>query len=129
MSVTGDLARPVTPSGLDVGGLDRTLAHAVAGAFVIDADERIILWNRAAEQIMGYTPRESIGRRCRDVFGVQNGDGHWPRCRGCHMAGPAGLSEPINTFDLRTRTKAGTPVWINVGALPCHTDGARRSTI
>ena len=129
MSVMGDLTRPVTPPGLDVRGLDRTLAHAGAGAFVIDADERIILWNRAAEQITGYTTRESIGRRCRDVFGVQNGDGHWLCCRECHMAGPVGLSEPINTFDLRTRTKAGAPIWINVGVLPWHTDGARRSTI
>jgi PAS domain S-box-containing protein len=129
MSVTGDVAGPFTVSGLDDGGLDRTLAHAGAGAFVIDADERIILWNQAAEEVMGYTPRELIGRRCRDVFGEQNGDGNRLRCRGCHTVRHAGHSELIQTFDLRTRTKAGKPVWINVGVLACHTDGARRSTI
>jgi PAS domain S-box-containing protein len=129
MSLTGDVAGPFTASSLEDGGLGRTLAHAGAGVFVVAADERITFWNRAAEAIMGYTRRELIGRRCRDVFGTQSGDGNQLRCRGCHMVGLTGLSEPIQTFDLHTRSKAGKPVWINVGALACHIDGAKRSTI
>ena len=129
MSVIGDVAGPFTASGLDDGGLDRTLAHAGVGAFVVAADERITFWNQAAEAIMGYTRRELIGRRCRDVFGAQSGDGNRLPCRGCHMVGLTGLSEPIQTFDLHTRSKAGTLVWINVGVLACRIDGAERSTI
>jgi PAS domain-containing protein len=57
--VTGDVAGPFTAPGLDDGGLDRTLAHAGVGAFVVAADERITFWNQADEAIMSYTWRES----------------------------------------------------------------------
>lgn len=129
MSVAGGLAPSFRVSGLDDGGLERTLAQADAGAFVIDDEGRIVLWNHAAEEIMGYSSRELIGRRCGDVFGTQNGDGHQLCCRGCQLAGSAGPAEPIRTFDLHTRTKEGKPVWINVGALACRINGAERSTI
>jgi PAS domain S-box-containing protein len=97
--VTGDLTRPSTASGLADDDLERILAHAGAGAFVVDPDERILLWNQAAERIMGYAPRELIGRRCCDVFGAQSGDGNRLRCRGCHTVRHAGHSEPIQTFE------------------------------
>ena len=48
--------------------LDLALARAGDGAFVIGADSRIVLWNRSAERILGYTPRDVIGRPCCDVF-------------------------------------------------------------
>jgi len=43
-------------------GLDRSLAHAGDGAFAIGADGRIVLWNRAAEEITGVPATEALGR-------------------------------------------------------------------
>ena len=37
--------------------LDQALGRAGDGAFVIMADGKIVLWNRAAEKILGYTAR------------------------------------------------------------------------
>lgn len=104
---------PVRPS-LD---LEQTLARSGDGAFVIGADGRILLWNRAAEKIMGYTAREAIGRPCCEVFVGLDGDGNRLCYQGCHVMSLVKLSEPIQSFDMQTRTRAGKLVWINVSIL------------
>ena len=61
-------APPAAAMPLVEPSLDLALARAGDGAFVIGADSRIVLWNRSAEKILGYTSREVIGRPCCDVF-------------------------------------------------------------
>jgi DNA-binding NarL/FixJ family response regulator len=34
------------------------------------------------------------------------------------------MAEPVSSYDMRVRTKAGTPVWVNVSVLPLSLDGA-----
>jgi len=41
---------------------------ASEAALVIDADARIVAWNALAQQLLGYTPSEVIGRFCGDVL-------------------------------------------------------------
>ncbi len=37
-------------------------------AFAIDAESKIVAWNARAQQLLGYTPSEAIGRYCGDVL-------------------------------------------------------------
>ncbi len=46
-----------------------TILNCVAdGVFTVDCDRKIRFFNRAAEQITGFSAKEAIGRPCRDVF-------------------------------------------------------------
>ncbi len=104
-------------SRMEANGLDQVLERTGDGVFVTGVDERIVFWNRAAERILGYTAREAIGRLCCDLFaGV---DDHSNRLcyRGCHVTTLVRMGETVQNFDMRTRTKAGRPTWLNISIL------------
>ena len=111
---------------VSVQALRSTLERAGDGAFVIGADGHIVLWNRAAERILGYTARTVLGRPCCDVFAGMDHDGNRLCYRSCHVMNLVGLGEPVQSFDMRTRTRAGQPVWLNISILtvPAGTEGA-----
>lgn len=104
-------------SRLETNGLDQMLASAGDGVFVIGADGRIVVWNRAAERILGYAPREAIGRLCCDLFAGLDDKGNRLCYQGCHVMTLVKLGEAIQNFDMRTRTKAGRPIWLNISVL------------
>ncbi|MEX2147626.1 MAG: LuxR C-terminal-related transcriptional regulator [Candidatus Rokuibacteriota bacterium] len=101
----------------DLGSLGEVLSGAGDGVFVIRGDGRIALWNRIAERLLGYTAREAMGRRCCEVFAGFDGDGNRLCYEGCHVQSLVRMGEPVQSFDMRTRTRAGRPVWLNVSIL------------
>jgi PAS domain S-box-containing protein len=104
-------------------GLDQALARAGDGAFVIGGDGRIVLWNRTAERVLGYTAREVVGRPCCDVFVGVDDAGNRLCYQGCHVQNLVKLGDPIQSFDMHTRSKAGKPIWINVSILVTPPNG------
>ena len=98
-------------------GLDQALAQAGDGICTITSDGMIALWNGAAEEILGYTAGEAIGRSCCDLFGGRDDNGNRLCYEGCHVQALVTMGEPVQSFDMQTRTKAGRPIWLNVSVL------------
>lgn len=97
--------------------IDDALSRAGDGVFVAGSDGRIVLWNRAAERVLGYTVRDVVGRQCCDIFAGVDDKGNRLCYQGCHITSLVKLGEPIQSFDMRCRSKAGQPLWINVSIL------------
>jgi PAS domain S-box-containing protein len=93
------------------------------GAFVIGADGRVILWNRAAERILGFTARDVANKACCEIFGGYDDTGNRLCYPGCHIQSLVRLAEPVASYDMRTRTKGGKAVWLNVSVLPLPANG------
>ncbi len=108
-----------------VAALDR----AAEGAFLIDNNQRIIYWNRAAQEMLGYAPAEVLGRSCYDI--VQGRDDHdhtW--CRGnCYVTAKARSGQPVETFNTCAATKSGELRWINISILALQTPGQDDSPV
>jgi PAS domain S-box-containing protein len=105
-------------SRMDASGLDQMLERTGDAVFATGADERIMFWNRAAEKILGYPAREAVGRLCCDLFTGLDDKGNRLCYRGCHVTTLVRMGEAVQNFDMRTRTKAGRPVWLNISVLP-----------
>jgi PAS domain S-box-containing protein len=102
---------------INTTGIDEILARVGDGAFVIGPDGRIVAWNRAAEKMLAYAAREAIGRQCCDLFGGVDDAGNRLCYRGCHVMSLVRLGEAVHSFDMRTRTKSGRAVWLNISVL------------
>jgi PAS domain S-box-containing protein len=109
-------------------GLEDALASAGDGVFVTGADGRVVLWNRAAEKILGHSAREVMGRGCCDLFAGRDEHGNRLCYVGCAVRSLVKIGEPVQSFDMRTRTKAGRPVWLSITILSVGAGGERRLT-
>ncbi len=109
------------PQGLD--HIDGALARSGDGGFVSGSDGRILLWNRAAERLLGFAARDVVGKACCAVFGGHDTDGNRLCYPGCHIRSLMQIDEPVGSYDMRTRTKTGKSVWLNVSVLPLPVEG------
>lgn len=100
-------------TGLNGTELDQALARAGDGVFVVGSDGRIVLWNRAAERILGYTAKDVSGRPCCDVFSGRDDHGNRLCYQGCHVMTLVKLGEAVQSFDMLTRSKTGDAIWLN----------------
>ncbi|GAB4440973.1 MAG: ATP-binding protein [Chloroflexi bacterium OHK40] len=55
--------------------LDAIIEQSADGVMIIDSRWRITTFNRAMEQLTGWSREEAIGRPCAEVLGIENGQG------------------------------------------------------
>jgi PAS domain S-box-containing protein len=97
--------------------LDALLSQTADGVCAVSSDGKIALWNRSAEKILGHSAREVVGRPCCEVFVGRDPSGNRLCYKGCHVLTLVSRGEPVQHFDMATRTKAGKPVWLNISIL------------
>jgi PAS domain S-box-containing protein len=100
--------------GADATDLDRLLGATADGVCAVGGDGRIVLWNRAAEKILGYTAREAVGRPCCEIFVGRDGAGNRLCYQGCHVLTLVRRGELVQHFEMATRGKAGQPIWLDI---------------
>lgn len=67
----------LSPEALRNFGCYEILNSLAEGAYVTDADRKILFWNRAAEAITGWPAKDVIGRNCSDNILIHTDrDGH-----------------------------------------------------
>ena len=115
--------RRMSPGRIQNEALAQALARAGDGVFAVGPEGRVVLWNRAAEKILGWSAREIMGRPCCDVFVGVDEHGNRLCYKGCHVMSLVKLGEPVQHFDMQTRTKAGKPVWLDISILDAPSSG------
>jgi PAS domain S-box-containing protein len=104
-------------------GLDQALSRTADGAFGVTTGGTIVMWNGAAETMLGYSAQEAIGRHCCDLFAGRDDSGHLLCYEGCQVMARVKTGDAIQSFDMQTRNKAGHPVWLNISTLVVSPNG------
>jgi len=82
-------------------------------AFAIDDHHQVVVWNNAAEQLLGYSAGEVIGQRCGEILQSVLPGGE-PLCvPDCEMFRCFRSCQPSGVPECRVRRKDGN--WVTVG--------------
>lgn len=87
------------------------------GAYVVDEHQRIMAWNQAAEELLGFAAKDVLGQPCHQIIGGR-ADGGCVICRrGCQPFAASQRGELVPSFDVQVRTAHGRPRWVNAGVI------------
>jgi len=107
----------------DTEALDR-IARSGEAVFAIDSSDRIILWNKKCEEMLGKPARSVLGKRCYDVMAGRDENGNIYCYRNCPVAYQARekANDPVQRFQLSVDTGKGgrRSLEISLFAIPSY---------
>jgi len=93
------------------------LAQSADGAFVIGEDQRIVFWNQAAQELLGYTAEEVVGQPCYEIIIGCDDQSHEICRQNCRVSARSLTGKSVGNYDAAVHTKSGDRRWINVSTL------------
>ncbi|MBI4279123.1 MAG: PAS domain-containing protein [Armatimonadetes bacterium] len=93
------------------------VAQTAEAAFAVDAAQRIIAWNAAAEALMGVPASEALGRPCHEILAGRDRAGNLVCCAGCPAVTTVARGELVRGYELLVRTRDGRQRWIAVATI------------
>lgn len=103
--------------------LDR-IARSKEAVFAIDSSDRIVLWNKRCEELLGRSARAVLGKRCYEVLAGRDAQGNIYCYRNCPVAFQARekQSHPVARFPLQVPTGNGGERWVEMSlfAIPSY---------
>lgn len=101
--------------------LQEFLDKATDGVMVVDRASRIVSWNDAATEILGYERQDVLGQPCHAVLKGLGERGTMVCGPECSLRECAFRGEKIHNFNLLTAHKDGRTVWLNMSTM-CVSD-------
>ncbi len=93
------------------------LGNSADGVAVIDADYRILLWNKAAEEITSFSQEEAQGEKCYDVFMGRDINSNAVCRKDCWDMVLAKRGEIVPSKEILSRTKIGKGACLSVTSI------------
>jgi len=98
---------------LIVDALD-LIARAGAAAFATDEKGRIAVWNKGAQEMLGYPASQVLGKSCHEIICGRDVFGNRFCNRQCALAYMAEQHETVRHFELDVRNESGEVVTTTV---------------
>lgn len=114
---TGQRIVPADPAGL--------VHRCSEAAFAVDGEGRILGWNGAAEDLLGFSPPEVVGTRCDAVLRAFLPDGQRLCSQHCDARRCFLRGEPFRSESCLARRKDGSLARLQIGSFTLP--GCRRS--
>ena len=85
------------------------IARSGEAVFAVDSADRIILWNKACERLLGRPARSAVGKPCYEILCGRDTNGNIYCHRNCAVAHQARefKDDPVRSFELTTKTGDG----------------------
>jgi len=100
-----------------VGKIFDSIANSGDGVFAVDSQQSIVLWNDRASQILGFSAKEVLGKKCYQIVCGRDHRGCVVCHRGCKAITSARRLQPAMTADITVQTKTGNELWLNLSTI------------
>jgi len=125
MSTTGVTA--IEPDiGESVAELLDLVGRTTDAMVAINSDLRIIAWNDAATDLLGYTAAEALGRPCHEILCWRDRCGDTVCDPLCPAASPGEPDEVMETRQVLGRSAAGKTLWLSASTIVPPTELRQR---
>lgn len=101
-------------------------ANTQDGAYAIDGKQTIVFWNQAAEQMLGYTQEEALGKKCWQLMQGHSTEGSNFCQQRCQVIANLAQGKAGENFDLLVQHQNGHRLLVNVSTLPLPHDPANQ---
>jgi len=108
---------PKAMKKISAGEIFKGLDNMADGVFVVDGALRIHMWNKAAEEILGFRRADVQGQFCDQILQGSNEDGNLLCSKHCKVLKLAREAEPITSYDIQVRTSQGKKTWLNMSII------------
>ncbi len=93
------------------------LGRTTDAMLAIDGEFRIIAWNTAATDLLGYSPAEAVGRPCHEILCWRDRTGN-AVCNGfCPAVLPGNPNQVIETREVLGRSADGETLWLSASTI------------
>ena len=93
------------------------LCNTADGVFIVDANKRIVRWNRGAEKILGYPETDVLNRECYRVISGKARPDKTLCSQNCKIHSSVLKGVPQKNFDMLALGNEGNSLWLNVSTL------------
>jgi PAS domain S-box-containing protein len=94
------------------------LAGASDGVFVVRDSGEICYWNRAAQELFGYSDEEVVGKTCSELLHGVGALGTQVCLERCVELQSTLKPQSMPNFDLNVTTRDGERKWVNISTVP-----------
>jgi DNA-binding CsgD family transcriptional regulator/PAS domain-containing protein len=98
---------------IDMDSIVASLGDTVDAVFAIDAECRIVSWNRAASVLLGLTG-DAVGRPCHEIVAGLDEAGEAVCSANCPRLATAISGEGSSSAEVAVRTRSGARLWMTV---------------
>jgi PAS domain S-box-containing protein len=100
------------------------IARSGEAVFAIDSADKIVLWNKKCEELLGRSARSVLGKKCYDVIGGRDASGNVYCYRNCPVAFQSREKpkDPVKRFPLSVEVGKSGRQWFEVSlfAIPSY---------
>ena len=90
------------------------LANSNDGVIAVGVDNKILFWNKSAQKILGYKPKEVLGKSYKEIIPATDINGN-PVCLGSYSPGNSNNGNSgVESYEIVTNSKKARKIWLNL---------------
>ena len=92
----------------------KLLASSSDGVFAVGVDNKILFWNKSAQKILGYKPKEVLAKSYKEIIPATDFNGNTGCLRSYSPGNSNNGNSGVENYEIVTNSKKARKIWLNL---------------